>query len=892
MSTATSPLPAAQQFDPNELRISRTRALRGPNYWRLAPVIASDVQLGALETVTSAQMPHFNERLLGYLPSLAEHPCSRGSAGGFVARLEEGTHIPHILEHVALELQTLAGSDVSFGRVVQSGDPGVWWVIVAYEEEDVGIESMRDAARIISACISGEPIDAQRIIEDLHDLYEDVRLGPSTAAVVEEARRRGIPIRRLNSHSLVQLGLGRNLRRVQATLTDHTSSIAVEIAQDKEDTKRVLSNIGLPVPRGEVVRSLEDALETAEELGFPVILKPIDASHGRGISGRLSNAAEVETAWEAAHEISSRVIVEHYHAGNDHRVLVVNGRVIACAERIPAHVVGDGQRTIAELIDIGNQDPRRGVGHRKILTRLPSDEKTVAFLAMRGYTLETVPPAGEQVFLRGTANLSTGGTSIDRTEEMHPDNITACEMAAGIVGLDIAGIDVLTEDISIPFRENDAVILEVNAAPGIRMHTHPSEGRARNVGAPIIDMLYPPGSGTTIPIIAVTGTNGKTTTSRLIAHLFRNTGHRVGFTTTDGVYIQNRLVMEGDMTGPFAANIILSNPTIDVAVLETARGGILRAGLGFDECDVGVVLNVTADHLGLRGIHTLEQLADVKGVIPAVVRRDGHAVLNADDPLVYGMRERTTADVVLFSAQDDGQNELVEEHVSRSGIAACIQGDQFVIRRGRLRIPIATEREVPLTLGGAAHFQRQNILAAIASAYVQGMRYDDIRAGLLSFFPSPTLTPGRLNLIRLTNGGRVILDYAHNPAAISGLVDMAMRMPAGRRIACVTAPGDRRDEDIRDAGRLCARFDHVIIKEDKDRRGRAPGEIAGLVREGLLEKGFPEEEIEIVPDEPAAIEHGISLLTKDTMLVLFADKVPEALAIVGEHAVHQRTATT
>ena len=889
MSTVASPLPPTQQFDPNELRVTRTRALRGPNYWRLAPVIASDVQLGALEGVTSADMPRFTERLLGYLPSLEEHPCTRGSAGGFVARLEEGTHIPHILEHVALELQTLAGSDVSFGRVVQSGDPGVWWVIVAYEEEDVGIESMRDAVRIVTACISGEPIDVERMVADLHDLYEDVRLGPSTNAVVEEARRRGIPIRRLNSHSLVQLGLGRNLRRVQATLTDHTSSIAVEIAQDKEDTKRVLSNIGLPVPRGEVVRSLEDALEVAEELGFPVILKPIDASHGRGISGRLGNAAEVEAAWESAHEISSRVIVEHYHAGNDHRVLVVNGRVIACAERIPAHVVGDGRSTIAQLIEVGNRDPRRGVGHRKILTRLPSDEKTISFLAMRGYTLETVPPAGEQVFLRGTANLSTGGTSIDRTEEMHPDNVTACEMAAGIVGLDIAGIDVLTEDITIPFRENDAVILEVNAAPGIRMHTHPSEGRPRNVGAPILDMLYPPGSGTTIPIIAVTGTNGKTTTSRLIAHLFRNTGHRVGFTTTDGVYIQNRLVMEGDMTGPFAANIILSNPTIDVAVLETARGGILRAGLGFDECDVGVVLNVTADHLGLRGIHTLEQLADVKGVIPAVVRRDGHAVLNADDSLVYAMRERTSADVVLFTTQEDGQNELVEEHVSRSGIAACMQGDQFVIRRGRLRIPIATEREVPLTMGGAAHFQRQNILAAIASAYVQGMRYDDIRAGLLSFFPSPTLTPGRLNLIRLTNGGRVILDYAHNPAAISGLIDMVMRMPVTRRIGCVTAPGDRRDEDIREAGRLAARLDHIIIKEDVDRRGRAPGEIAGLIREGLLEKGFSEDRIEIVPSEPDAIEHGISMLTQDTMLVVFADKIPEALAIVGEHAVHQRT---
>ena len=883
MSTALSPSAATQAFDASEFRVTRIRALRGPNYWRLAPVIASDVQLGALESVTSADIPEFTQRLIGYLPSLEEHPCTRGTAGGFIERLEEGTHIPHILEHVALELQTLAGSDVSFGRVVQSGDPGVWWVIVAYEEEDVGTESMREAASLIRACISGAPVDIQRVIADLHDLYEDVRLGPSTAAIVEEARRRGIPVRRLNSSSLVQLGLGRNLRRIQSTVTDHTSSIAVEIAQDKEDTKRVLSNIGLPVPRGSVVRTLEQAIEMADELGFPVILKPIDASHGRGISGRLDNATDIATAWPAAREFGSRVIVEHYHEGHDHRVLVVNGKVVACAERIPAHVIGDGKSTIRELIDIGNQDPRRGIGHRKILTRLPSDETTVGFLAARGYTLDTVPATGEQVLLRGTANLSTGGTSIDRTDEMHPDNITACEMAAGIVGLDIAGIDVLTSDMSLPFRENDAVILEVNAGPGIRMHTHPSEGTPRNVGAPMVDMLYPPGSPTTIPIIAVTGTNGKTTTSRLIAHLFRNTGRRVGFTTTDGVYIQNRLVMEGDMTGPFAANIILSNPTIDVAVLETARGGILRAGLGFDEADVGVVINVSADHLGLRGINTVEQLADVKSVIPAVVRREGHAVLNADDPLVYQMREKTTADVVLFSTMPDGENERVEEHVGRGGIAAVVSGEQFVIRRGRLRIPIATEREVPLMLGGAARFQRQNILAAIASAYVQGMRYDDIRAGLLSFFPSPTLTPGRLNIIRLKNGGRVVLDYAHNSAAIEGVVEMVMRMPATRRIGIITAPGDRRDEDIRDAGRLSAKLDYVILKEDLDRRGRKEGEIVGLLREGLLGAGFSEDRIEVIYDEISALERGMNMIAEDALLVVLADRVTEALKTVCDH---------
>ena len=859
----------------------------------MAPVIACDVRLGELEELTSIDVPGFSDRLVSALPSLHEHPCSRGTTGGFVDRLREGTHWPHILEHVALELQTLAGSDVSFGRVVPSGDEGVWWVIVAYDEEEVGIESGALTNALLRACIAGEPYAVSALIERLQDLYESVRLGPSTAAIVEEARRRGIPVRRLNSGSLVQLGHGRNLRRIQATMTDHTSAIGVEIAQDKVDTKRVLSNVGLPVPRGETAQTPDEAVEIAEEIGFPVVLKPVDASHGRGISGRLDDEQSVRAAWAAAHAVSARVVVEHYYEGFDHRVLVVNGKVVACAERVPAHVIGDGARSIGELIEVANRDPRRGVGHTKILTRLPTDEHTVQFLARSGRMLDTVPAPNERVALRGTANLSTGGTSIDRSDEMHPDNVTACEIAASIVGLDIAGIDVLTPDISVPFRENDAVILEVNAAPGIRMHTHPTEGKPRNVGAPMLDMLYPPGTDATIPIIAVTGTNGKTTTVRLIAHLFRNMGRMVGFTTTDGVYVQNRMVMEGDMTGPFAANIILSNPTIDVAVLETARGGILRAGLGFEECDVGVVLNVSGDHLGLRGIQTMEQLADVKSVVASVVKRDGHAVLNADDPLVYAMREKTTADVVLFSTAADGENAALEDHIARGGIAARMEGGSLVVRRGKLRIPIATEREVPLLLGGAARFQRQNVLAAIAAAYVQGMRYDDIRAGLLSFFPSPSLTPGRLNVIRLRNGGRVLVDYAHNQGAVEGLIELVSHFPARRRIGVIAMPGDRRDEDIRAVGCSAARsgqLDLAIVKEDEDLRGRAPGEVAALITDGLRAAGLPDEKIIHVPRESDAIARAIDLLGEDDLVFILADKVPKTLAIVREHIADERSA--
>jgi cyanophycin synthetase len=577
--------------------------------------------------------------------------------------------------------------------------------------------------------------------------------------------------------------------------------------------------------------------------------------------------------------LGRRIVVENFVTGRDYRVLVVNGTVVATAERIPAHVVGDGTGTIRELIEQYNRDTRRGIGHTKVLTRIPNDAVTEEFLALSGRTLDTVPAPGERVFLRATANLSTGGTSIDRTDEMHPDNITACEMAAGVIGLDIAGIDVLTPDISVPFRENGAVIIEVNAAPGIRMHTHPAEGTPRNVGAPILDMLYPNGEASTIPVIAVTGTNGKTTTARLIAHIFRHTGKCVGLTTTDGIYINHRLVMEGDMTGPFSANVILSNPTIDVAVLETARGGILRAGLGFDEADVGVVLNVAADHLGLRGINTIEQLADVKSVVPAVVRREGHAVLNADDPLVLGMREKTSADVVLVSTQPPGVNQHVERHIAKNGIATRVEDGTFVLLRGRLRIPIAHQREVPLMLDGAARFQQVNILAAIAAAYVQGVRYDDIRAGLMSFFPSPSMTPGRLNVLRV-HGARVLIDYAHNAAAVAGLLELVEAMPASRRIAVITAPGDRRDTDLRELGRLCATLDHVVIKEDSDLRGRDRGEVAALIQEGVMQGGLPTERIDVVLAEKAAIDRAIQLADENDVVVILADKVADVLGHV------------
>ena len=872
--TAGSP-----SIDPAQLEITRLRALRGPNFWRLAPVIAADVRLGSLESLTTADLLGFTERLLSALPTLHEHPCSRGRPGGFVERLMEGTGWPHVLEHVALELQGLAGSTVDYGRVVPSGDEGIWWVIVEYEEEALGVQSMREAVALVRACIGGSPVEMPGVLAKLRQTGEQARLGPSTSVLVEEARRRGIPVRRLDDRSLVQLGQGRNLHRIQATTCDHTSIIAVEIAQNKDQTKRMLHGIGLSVPNGAVAEDLEHACAIAQQIGFPVLLKPLAGNQGRGISPSLPDEETLRQAWQRLSESYHELLVERYVDGRDFRVLVVNGKVVAVAERVPAHVRGDGEQTVGELIAMANQDPRRGAGHYNVLTQIPVDQVTVEYLSRSGGTLETVPGNGEEVVLRPTANLSTGGTSIDRTDEIHPDNITACEMAANVIGLDIAGLDVLSPDIGVPFHENGAVIIEVNAAPGIRMHTHPVEGKSRNVAGAILDMLYPD-SRATIPVIAVTGTNGKTTTTRLIAHLFRTTGRTVGFTTTDGIYLQNRRVVQGDMTGPFAANVILSNPTVDIAVLETARGGLLRSGLGFDECDVGIVLNVAADHLGIGGINTVEQLAEVKSVIPAVVKRRGAAVLNADDPLVYAMAERTRGDVVLFSMATDGTNPLVDAHLAEGGTAAVIENHTFVVRRGRLCIPIAPVRDVPLTLQGAARFQFGNILAAIAATFVQGMRYEEIQAGLLSFFPSTALTPGRLNLLPIKRG-QVLVDYAHNPAAVEGLMDLVRCTPANRRIGVITVPGDRRDNDIREVGRRCGGLDYVILKEDSDRRGRQPGEISGLIAEGLSDAGIPSGSIETVLSEADAVARGVQLMSEHELVVVLADDVPAVLNQLG-----------
>jgi cyanophycin synthetase len=855
----------------DDVRIANLRPLRGPNLWSISPVLFAELRVGTLASQSPRDVGDVAERAAALV-------IDDGEAGRPAAEEDPLTSWGTLLLALGRALQRRAGAPDPYRRVIDS-DPAAdrWTVVVGFDEEELAVDALHDAARIIRDLLRGDDPEIDTTVAALMRTYHRAQPGPTSRVMIEAARRRGIPVRRNIEDGIIQLGLGATLRRLRSTMTDFTSVIAAEITSDKQRTKQVLARVGLGVPEGDTARTLEGALEIADDIGFPVLLKPLDANNGRGISGRIDDLDGVRQAWPAAAAEHPVVVVERFASGNDHRVLVVAGRVVAVTERIPAHVRGDGVRTIRALAHEINQDPNRSKSNPSAsLSLLPLDERTEAFLRRSGRTLESVPARGEVVTLRSTANISTGGTAVDRTDDIHPENRALCELAAGAVALDVAGLDVLSPDIAVPFRENGAVVIEVNASPGIRMHTHPDQGMPRDVPGAILDMLYPPGTPTTIPVIAVTGTNGKTTTTRLIAHLFREHGRRVGYTTTDGVYYQEHLLMEGDLTGPFAANVILSHPQVDVAVLETARGGILRAGLGYTECDVAVVLNVTADHLGMRGIDTVEQLAEVKAVVPSVVRRDGYAVLNADDPLVAAMRDRTPGQVLFFSLAPPGTNALVESWLVTGGTVARIEGtgeasEELVIQRGAERLLLGRVADVPLSFGGHARFQIGNLLAAALAAFALGVPLDTIRHGLMTFAPSASRTPGRLNVIE-TARGRVMLDYAHNAAAIAGLLDFVRRMPATRRMALLGVPGDRRDEDLREVGRLCAGLDLAIFKEHAHyRRGRPPGETARIMAEGALSAGMPPDRVWSFDDEEAAVAATLDVMQGGDVVALIAD---------------------
>ncbi len=882
-----------------DLRILESRVFRGPNFWSYEPCIRLLVDLGSLEEWPSNTIQGFNRGLLEMLPGLKDHSCSLGRPGGLIERLNEGTWLGHVAEHVALELQRESGAHIFRGKTRSASRPGQYNVIFGYQEESVGLAAGELAVRLVNHLVEAEEgFDFLVLLEGLIRLAEQRAFGPSTQALIDEAMSRDIPWIRLNEASLVQLGQGKYQKRIRATMTSLTGALAVDIAGDKKLTTQLLAAAGLPVPRSETVRAEEDAVLTARRIGFPVVTKPIDGNHGRGVGLDLRDEEAVRSGFRRALSEARRkaVVVESYVTGNDYRVLVIGGHIVAVAQRVPAHVIGDGEHTVRQLVEITNSDPRRGIGHEKVLTKIKLDSEAEDLLKKQGLGLDDVPPKDEFVKLAATGNMSTGGISIDRTWEAHEENVDIAEEAARVIGLDVAGIDFLTPDISQPVRESGGAIVEVNAAPGFRMHTNPTEGEPQYVAKPVLDLLFPSGTPSRIPIVAVTGSNGKTTTVRMIAHIMKGLGHKVGVTSTDGIYIDERLVRRADASGPKSAQMVLQNPRVDFAVFEVARGGILREGLGYGRNDVAVVTNVTGDHLGLKEVHSIRQLAAIKRVIVEAVPRNGFAVLNADDELVLEMRKHCSGSVILFSMQEG--HEFVERWIRRGGKAVTLQrgslGEMMVIREGSRRtMPVGWIHQLPSTFEGRARMMVANALAAAAAAHACGAHLHDIRQGLRSFSTSIYHAPGRLNLFDL-NGVRVLVDYAHNAHGLETVGDFVERMtskasdgaPAGTpswsanlRVAVVATPGDRREEDMRELGRVAARyFDDLIIREDKNSRGRKPGETAQFVLEGVrqaMKHGARAGSVEIVLDEMAATRRALDRSRPGDLVVLCVDYATE-----------------
>ncbi|WP_411030306.1 cyanophycin synthetase [Spongiimicrobium sp. 3-5] len=863
------------------MKILSINAMRGPNYWsvRRHKLIVMVLDLQEMEEYPSNKIDGFKERLEAMFPTMYEHRCSVGTAGGFFQRVEEGTWMGHIIEHIALEIQTLAGMDVGFGRTRGYGETGVYNVVFAYMEEKVGRFAAESAVRICEALIKGEDYDISDDIQQMREIREDERLGPSTGSIVEEAEARGIPWIRLNKYSLCQLGYGANQKRIQATVTSETSSIGVELACDKEDTKYLLEQAEVEVPRGDIIRRERSLKEACRYVGFPLVIKPVGGNHGRGITVDINSYEDALEAFHAAKEVSSAVIVEKYIIGEDYRLLVINNRLVAGAKRTPAHVIGDGKSTIQELIDKVNEDPRRGYGHEKVLTQITVNDLTKSIIKAKGYTVDTIIAKDEMLILKDTANLSTGGTAEDITDIVHPANVSMAERISKIIDLDICGIDIMTTDITKPLTETGGAVLEVNAGPGFRMHLAPTEGLPRNVAAPVIDKLFPKGKNGRIPIIAITGTNGKTTTTRLIAHMAKMVGHRVGYTTSDGVYIQNRLLMTGDCTGPASTEFVLKDPTVNFAVLECARGGLLRAGLGFTKCDIGIVTNVAADHLGLKGINTVEQLAKVKGVIPETVLPDGHAILNADDDLVYDMRRGLECNVALFSM--DENNPRIKALQRIGGITAVYENGFVTICRGEWKMRIMKAEDIPLTYGGKAKFMIQNVLPALLAGNIQGISIEDMKAGLETFIPSASQTPGRLNLFKFKNFN-ILLDYAHNPAGMRALQKFTDELDATVKVGIIAGIGDRRLEDNNEMGSIAAEmFDEIIIRQDKRLRGKTEEELIKMLNDGIKMKD-PNKKTTIIPSEKEAITYAVKNAVPGSLIILCSDVIPDALELVKE----------
>ena len=864
------------------MKIDKIQALRGPNIWSIKrkKLIQMRLDLEEMEERPTDKINGFRERIEALIPSLIDHRCSEGCHGGFFMRIDQGTWMGHVIEHIALEIQTLAGMDTGFGRTRETKTPGIYNVVFSYMEENVGLFAAESSVAIAQALIDGTDYDLEADIQKMREIRERVRLGPSTGSIVEEAVNRDIPWIRLGTNSLVQLGYGVNQMRFQATITCKTSSIAVDIACNKEQTKKLLDAASIPVANGGICTDEEDLAEVIKKIGYPIVLKPLDGNHGKGASINVKKWEDAVEGLAYAKKYSHRIIVEKFITGYDFRVLIIDNKLVAAAKREPAHVKGDGHQTIQQLIDETNLDPNRGYGHENVLTQIDVDRDTTDLLEKLNYTLETVPNAGEVVYLKSTANLSTGGTSVDVTDMMHPENIFLCERISRVIGLDVCGVDIMAENLTQPLKENGGCILEVNAAPGFRMHLAPSEGLPRNVASPVIDMLYPPGKPSRIPIIAVTGTNGKTTTTRLLAHIVKNNGFKVGFTTSDGIYVQNHMMEKGDTTGPISAEYILKDPTVEFAVLETARGGILRSGLGFSRCDIAVLTNVAEDHLGLSDIHTIEDLARVKSVVVKSVKKDGWAILNGDDEQCIKIGNELDCNVAYFGL--DENSAFLKKQSKEGKIIAVYENGFITVKKGEWKIRVERATHVPLTLGGKARFMIANVLAATLASYLYGFKTDDISLSLQTFIPSVAQTPGRMNIFEFRKF-KVLIDFAHNPAGYLGIEGYLENVEATKKIGIIAGVGDRRDEDIKECGVIAGRmFDHIIIRQEKYLRGRTEQEIIDLILEGI-NISASKTTYEIIPKETEAIKHAIDNAVEGSFITALSDVVTNAIEIVQDY---------
>ncbi len=864
------------------MEILKIQALRGPNIWSVQrkKLIQMRLDLQEMEQFPTNKIEGFRQRIEAMFPTMIEHRCSEGVRGGFFSRIERGTWMGHVIEHIALEIQTLAGMETGFGRTRETKTPGIYNVVFSYTEENVGMFAAESAVNIAEALIAGTEYDLQADIQRMREIRERVRLGPSTGSIVEEAVARDIPWIRLGTNSLVQLGYGVNQMRFQATITCKTSNIAVDIACNKEETKRLLDLASIPVANGGICVDEEDLDAVIKKIGYPIVLKPLDGNHGKGASINVKNREDAVAGLAYAKTYSRRVIVEKFITGFDFRVLIIDNKLVAAAKREPAHVKGDGKHTIEQLIAETNKDPKRGYGHENVLTQIDVDRDTTDLLEKLNYTLQTIPNAGETVYLKSTANLSTGGTSVDVTDMMHPENIFICERISRVIGLDICGVDIMAENLTQPLKENGGCILEVNAAPGFRMHLAPSEGLPRNVAAPVIDMLYPPGKPSRIPIIAVTGTNGKTTTTRLLAHIVKNNGYKVGFTTSDGIYVQNHMMEKGDTTGPVSAEYILKDPTVEFAVLETARGGILRSGLGFSRCDIGIITNIQEDHLGLSDIHTLDDLARVKSTVVKSIKKDGWAILNAEDNYCLKIANDLSCNIAYFSL--DENNAVAQKFAKEGKIVAVYENGFITIKKGEWKIRVEKATHVPLTMGGKAKFMIANVLAATLAAYLQGFKTEDISLSLQTFIPSAAQTPGRMNIFEFKKF-KVLIDFAHNPSGYMGVEDYLSSVEATKKIGIIAGVGDRRDEDIKECAKIAGRmFDHIIIRQEKYLRGRTEVEIIGLILEGIAESGRNVTH-EIISKEVEALKHAMNSAQDGSFITALSDVVTNAIEIVQEY---------